>query len=77
MEDEVQFLDKDDFIEAYQILQEKGRFSENTFDDFEREQGLLAEMLVKQKFKPLFNRVKSLNFINMKALYQGIFQQNS
>lgn len=75
VEDEVQFLDKDDFIEAFEKLQEKGRFSENTFDDFEREQGLLAEMLVKQKFKPLFNRVKSLNFINMKALYQGIFQQ--
>ena len=76
VEDEIQFLDKDDFIEAFQQLQEKGRFGDNTFDDFDREQGLLSEMLVKQKFKPVFNRVKKLQFINMKATYQNVFEQN-
>jgi DNA helicase II / ATP-dependent DNA helicase PcrA len=77
VEDEIQFLDKDDFIEAFQKLQDKGGYAENTFDDFEREQQVLAEMYVKQKFKPLFNRVKTLNFINMKAIYQKLFLQSS
>jgi DNA helicase II / ATP-dependent DNA helicase PcrA len=76
VEDAVQFLDKDDFIDAYQKLEEKGYYAENTFDDFDREQELLAEMLVKQKMKPLFNRVKSLQFINMSAVYQQLFQKD-
>ncbi|MGJ7921130.1 RNA polymerase recycling motor HelD [Neobacillus sp. LXY-4] len=76
VEEEIQYLDKDDFIEVYQQLEEKGGFSENTFDDFEREQELLAEMYVKQKFKPLFNRVKNLNFVNMKENYLRLFDKN-
>lgn len=74
VEEEVQFLDKDDFIEAYQQLQNKGFYSENTFNDFDREQQFLGEMLVKQKMKPLFNRVKTLQFINMTEIYEQLFK---
>lgn len=74
VEEAVQFLDKDDFIKVYQQLQEKGFYAENTFDDFDREQELLASMLVKQKMKPLFNRVKSLQFIDVAAIYQQLFE---
>ncbi|MGG3562461.1 RNA polymerase recycling motor HelD [Neobacillus rhizosphaerae] len=74
VEDELQYLEKEDFMEAFKKLQEKDRFSENTFDDFEREQKLLAEMVVKEKFKPLFSRVKSLKFINMPEIYLQLFK---
>ena len=58
VEEEVQYLDKEDFMEVFKKLQEKNQFSENTFDDFEQEQKLLAEMVVKEKFKPLFAESK-------------------
>ncbi|MFH7820315.1 RNA polymerase recycling motor HelD [Neobacillus thermocopriae] len=69
VEDEIQYLEKEDYLEAYKMLQKKERFTENTFDDFEREQKYLAELVVKEKFKPLFAMVKSLRFVNMKEVY--------
>lgn len=75
VEEEVQFLEKEDYLEAYQELQEKERFTDKSFDDFEQEQKILAEKVVKQKFKPLFSRVKKLNFLNMKGLYSQLFKK--
>lgn len=74
VEEEVQFLEKEDYLEAYQELQDKDRFSEKSFDDFEQEQKFLAEKVVKNKFRPLFNRVKKLNFIDMQGLYSQLFK---
>lgn len=73
VEEEIQFLEKEDYVDAFKQLQERKQFNENTFDDFEREQRLLAEMVVKEKFKPLFARVKHLKFIDMPAIYRQLF----
>ena len=75
VEEEIQYLEKEDFMEVFKKLQEKNQFSDNTFDDFEREQQLLAEMVVKEKFKPLFARVKSLRFIDASRVYYQLFKQ--
>ncbi|MFJ5763040.1 RNA polymerase recycling motor HelD [Neobacillus sp. NPDC093182] len=77
VEDEIQFLEKEDFLEVYQELQEKDRFTEKSFDDFEQEQKILAEKVVKQKFRPLFSRVKKLNFLDMKGLYSQLFKKGA
>ncbi len=76
VEDEIQFLEKEDYLEIFKQLQQKKRFSDNTFDDFEREQKLLAEMVVKEKFKPLFSAVKRLKFINMPQIYLQLLERN-
>ncbi|MEO2075519.1 MAG: RNA polymerase recycling motor HelD [Bacillus sp. (in: firmicutes)] len=76
VEDEIQYLDKEDYMVAFNRLQEKDRFSDNTFDDFEREQRLLAEMVVKEKFKPLFYKVKSFKFIDMPGIYMQLLEQS-
>jgi DNA helicase II / ATP-dependent DNA helicase PcrA len=73
VEDEIQFLDKEDYLEAFKKVQAKEGFSGNSFDDFEREQAFLAEMVVKQKYKPLFNWVKKLRFIHLFSLYKRLF----
>ena len=75
VEEEIQFLEKEDYMEVFKKLQEKNRFNDNTFDDFEREQKLLAEMVVKEKFKPLFTRVKNLKFIDTTQVYLQLFEQ--
>lgn len=74
VEEEVQFLEKEDYMEAYKQLLDKNQFTEHTFDDFEREQKLLAEMVVKEKFKPLFARVKKLKFTDMPGIYRQLFK---
>lgn len=77
VEEEVQYLGKEDYQEVYQELQDKNQFSGNSFDDFEQEQKFLAERVVKVKFKPLFSRVKKLNFIDMQALYSQLFKKGT
>jgi DNA helicase-2/ATP-dependent DNA helicase PcrA len=73
VEEEIQFLEKEDFMEAFKKLQEKEPVTQNQFDDFEQEQKFLSEMVVKEKFKPLFARVKSLRFIDRPEMYIQLF----
>ncbi|MHC0037046.1 RNA polymerase recycling motor HelD [Pseudoneobacillus sp. C159] len=75
VEEEIQFLDKEDYLEAFKKLQEKEQFSESSFDDFDREEAFLAEMVVKKRFKPLFALVKKLGFVNLAAIYKNIFRK--
>lgn len=73
-EEESQFLDKEDYLEAFNQLLEKKQYTESSFNDFEKEQRFLTEIVVKEKFKPLFNRVKKLKFIDLPAIYQQLFK---
>lgn len=75
VEEEIQFLEKEDYLEVFKKMQKNKRFTENTFDDFDEEQRLLAEMVVKEKVKPLFAAVKSLRFIDIPQIYQRLFKR--
>lgn len=78
VQDEIQFLNKEDYMEAFKNVREKQqRFSENSFDDFEREEAFLSEMVVKQRFKRLFNWVKKLNFVNLLGIYKELFNREN
>ncbi|XJZ25649.1 RNA polymerase recycling motor HelD [Bacillota bacterium Lsc_1132] len=77
VEEEMQYLEKEDYMQVFSTLLTKNRYSDQTFDDFEREQKLLAEMVVKQKFKPLFYKVKKLKFVDMRAIYRTFFERRS
>lgn len=74
VEEEIQYLEKEDYMEAFKKLQQKSRFSDNTFDDFEREKQLLAQMVVKERFKPLFAAVKGLKFIDIPEIYLTLLE---
>ncbi|WP_462411826.1 RNA polymerase recycling motor HelD [Neobacillus sp. Marseille-QA0830] len=75
VEEEIQFLEKEDYMEAYKQLQSKNQYTENSFDDFELEQRFLTEMVVKQKFKPLFRAVKQLKFLDLRKIYLQLFER--
>ncbi|MDP4163590.1 MAG: RNA polymerase recycling motor HelD [Bacillota bacterium] len=75
VEDEIQFLEKEDYMEAFKQLEEKLSFTENSFNDFEQEQKLLARMVVKEKFKPLFTKIKKLKFLDLHKLYMCLFEK--
>ncbi|MBT2755060.1 UvrD-helicase domain-containing protein [Mesobacillus foraminis] len=73
VEEEIQFLDKDEYLDAFKELQDKKEFTENSFDDFDREKKVLSRMLVTKRFKPVFNAVKGLKFIDLNAIYMQLF----
>lgn len=74
VEKEIQFLEKEDYLESYKQSQQKQGEADDTFHDYDREQQWLSEMVVKKRFKPLFNAVKRLKFINIRAIYMNFFK---
>lgn len=73
VDDEIELLDKDAYLEAFEHLQRKKRFSENTFDDFSRERDRLAFMVVREQFRPLRREARQLAFLNIPGLYRQLF----
>ncbi|CAG9608770.1 RNA polymerase recycling motor HelD [Pseudoneobacillus rhizosphaerae] len=73
VQEEIQYLDKEDYLEAFNTIEEKDGFSKESFNDFDREEAYLAQMVVKQRFKRLFNSVKKLRFVNLLDMYKRIF----
>lgn len=73
VEEEIQILEQEDYQRAYQQLRQEKQFTDDTFDDLEREQALLSSMVVKRHFKPLRKFVKRLAYIDMVAIYQQLF----
>ncbi|MCY8334157.1 UvrD-helicase domain-containing protein, partial [Bacillus spizizenii] len=70
---EAELLDKEDYLDVYKKLQERKQFSESTFNDYQREQQLLAAIIVKKAFKPLKQAVRLLAFLDVTQLYLQLF----
>ncbi|MCY7485601.1 RNA polymerase recycling motor HelD [Paenibacillus alvei] len=75
VDEEVEMLDDDAYHEAYTQLQRKKKFSEETFDDFQRERNWLAAAIVNEQFKSLYAMVKKLEFIDMAGTYRQLFAE--
>ena len=71
--EESDLLDLEAYTEVYSELQNEGRFTEDSFDDFEREQKKLAKKIVRKHFQPIRNAVKKLKFLHIKAIYRQLF----
>lgn len=72
---ESELMDKEDHLEIYKQLQKKQEFSEDTFDDFEREEKLIAKEIVRKHFKPIKVAIKKLEYLNIKGIYKQLFSQ--
>ncbi len=75
VEEEIELLDHEAFHQVYRKLQREKRFSEETFDDFERERQLLAEMVVRKAFRSLHKQIKRCHFIDLPAIYKQLFAE--
>ncbi|MBB3109508.1 DNA helicase-2/ATP-dependent DNA helicase PcrA [Paenibacillus phyllosphaerae] len=71
VEQAIELLDKETYLKAYRTLRKKKRFSDSSFDDFDMEKSVLAEYVVRERFKPLRARIKKLGFVDLR----GIFRQ--
>ncbi|BFH66437.1 hypothetical protein J27TS7_12860 [Paenibacillus dendritiformis] len=66
VEEEIELLDNEDYVRAFQELQRRERYTEETFDDFDREREWLARQLVNERFKPLRADIKRFRFVDMR-----------
>ncbi|GLX69138.1 RNA polymerase recycling motor HelD [Paenibacillus glycanilyticus] len=74
VEDEMELLDKEEYIHAYNEMRRKT--DSDFFDDFEREKDILATMIVQERFKRLRSRVKKLRFIDTQTLYRRLYERD-
>lgn len=73
VEEAIELLDADTYMETYTQLREEKEFSENTFDDYGREKEKLAAMVVRERLEPLRKWVKALGFLDVPAVYRQLF----
>lgn len=80
-----QFLRKDkgifefaeQYVEAYNIMNNKHQQEDDVFDFAQQEEELLRRMVVKENFKPLRQSVRRLLFIDMVGIYDQLFSDNN
>ncbi|WP_050180370.1 RNA polymerase recycling motor HelD [Domibacillus robiginosus] len=75
--DEVELLDKEDFLNAYRARQKKQSKQEDTFNDVDMEWRILSKSVVRKQFLPLRNRIKRLGFVNERANFRKLFEEHT
>ncbi|MBM7663073.1 DNA helicase-2/ATP-dependent DNA helicase PcrA [Bacillus mesophilus] len=75
VEDEIQYLDKEDYLKAYQKLQRKNKkhYTNQSFNDMDSEQQVLSKMVVREHFRPIQQQIKDSNFIDFISIYEGMY----
>jgi DNA helicase-2/ATP-dependent DNA helicase PcrA len=74
VEEEIQYLSKEEYQFYYQKISKQKKFSQDTFDDFNREQVMLSKYVVNRKLNAVRKQITSHSFINMSAIYQQLFE---
>ncbi|MEK4249643.1 RNA polymerase recycling motor HelD [Paenibacillus sp. FSL W7-1287] len=75
VDEALELLDNEQYVEAFQHLRQKKKFTEQSFNDYEAERNFLAARIVQEKFKKLRRQVKLLKYIDMPMIYTLMFQQ--
>ncbi|MCC3355324.1 RNA polymerase recycling motor HelD [Bacillus sp. REN16] len=70
---EAELMEKEDHLEIFKQLQKKQEFSNDTFDDYEREEKLIAKEIVRKHFKPIKAAIKKLDYLDRKGIYKQLF----
>lgn len=70
VEDKIQLLDKEDYLEAYKRTQKREHYNEQVL-----EQEVLEKLVINRAFKPIIRRIKKLTFIDIRSTYENIFKQ--
>jgi DNA helicase-2/ATP-dependent DNA helicase PcrA len=73
VEDEIELLEPEEYLQAYKQLKQLQKGKGVTFDDFDKEKELLAYMVVHEHLKPLREIVKQLEFVDLHAIYRQLF----
>ncbi|WP_338753626.1 RNA polymerase recycling motor HelD [Bacillus sp. FJAT-52991] len=73
VQEEIELLSKEEYQKVYTHLQNEHGFTEDSFDDYERESKILGRMIVRKKLKPLRKWVRTLRFVDFTGIYKQLF----
>lgn len=73
--DEMEYMDNEQYQRVYVQLRKRQSGNDTTmaFDDADREEMMLREVLVREHFKPLRRRIRNLAFVDYAGLYLQLF----
>ncbi|MCA1025949.1 UvrD-helicase domain-containing protein [Cytobacillus kochii] len=74
VENEVELLDKEDYLQAYKKAQQ---IDDDGFMQPEVEQAYLMKMVVKRRLKPLRKQIKSFYFVDILAMYDEFLRTSN
>lgn len=67
--EEVELMEKEDYVEAFAELQKKERSETDDFEENKQEEEILRKWVVERKLRPLIKKVRKHAFINVKKSY--------
>jgi DNA helicase II / ATP-dependent DNA helicase PcrA len=77
VEKEIQLLDKHVYTKLYEKLQERDKYSADSFNDLENEQKVLSAYVTRLAFKPLREKTENYSFLDVKSMYEKLFKGNN
>lgn len=75
VQDEMDYLDKDEYQASYHRMRRRQRGKDATFNDGLQEEDVLRRMIVEEHFKPLRARIRRLRFVDLTGLYAQLFER--
>lgn len=72
--EEIELLDKEDYMNAYHEAQDNQRGEEETFDDIDQEWEILSGNVIEEHFQPIKEQIQRLAFIDVKAMYRQLYK---
>ncbi len=73
VQEEIELLSNEDYHKARTYLAKKRGFNRESIADYEMEPEALAQLIVRQKVKPLRKRIRAFHFVDMKGIYKQLF----
>lgn len=73
VDEEIELLDTEHYVEAFEQLRRKNHFQEQSFNDFQAERDYLALQVVQKRFKKLRRAVKLLKYVDVAGIYRAMF----
>ncbi|SFX12773.1 DNA helicase-2 / ATP-dependent DNA helicase PcrA [Thermoactinomyces sp. DSM 45891] len=75
VDEEIELLDNEAYYRVHQRLQKEKGFTDSTFDDFDRERTLLAQLLLRDLTKPLRKEIENFTFVDVLETYRQLFTE--
>jgi DNA helicase II / ATP-dependent DNA helicase PcrA len=74
VQEEMELLEPEDFQRAFRQLRRESRQRRESFNERQREDELLRDLVVRRHFKKLTARIKALRFIDIPATYRRLYE---
>jgi DNA helicase II / ATP-dependent DNA helicase PcrA len=73
VQEEIELLSNEEYHKFYAHLRKKRGFKGDLFDDYEIEPEALAQLIIRQKLKPLRKKIQKLRYVDFKGIYLELF----